>query len=214
MISDRLLTPNAAFSAALQGEPCRVHGLKDIPAVIPTGRWRAEADAGDRELLSRCRGVTVDIGCGPGRMTRGLQQRGVAALGIDVVEEAVRQTRERGGMALQRDVFVRLPGEGRWETALLADGNIGIGGDPARLLRRVSELLIEGGRVVLDLAGPGGPVTFHQIRLEVAGSRSSTFPWAVVPADQIGLVAERASLRVLELLEVEGRWIAALGKTS
>ena len=41
----------------------------------------------------------------------------------------------RGGAALRRDVFAPLPGEGRWYTALLADGNVGIGGDPVALLQ-------------------------------------------------------------------------------
>ena len=54
-----------------------------------------------------------------------------------------------------RDVFGPLPGEGRWDTALLADGNIGIGGDPVALLARVRELLAPEGRVVVDLAAPG-----------------------------------------------------------
>ena len=31
---------------------------------------------------------------------------------------------------LRRDLFAPLPGEGRWHHVLLADGNIGIGGDP------------------------------------------------------------------------------------
>ena len=37
----------------------------------------------------------------------------------------------RGATVLQRDIFGPLPGEGRWGTALLFDGNVGIGGDPA-----------------------------------------------------------------------------------
>ena len=41
-----------------------------------------------------------------------------------------------GGPALVRSVFETLPGEGRWDTVLLMDGNIGIGGDPAALLGR------------------------------------------------------------------------------
>ena len=55
-----------------------------------------------------------------------------------MVPEAVAQTPDRGVAAIRRNVFDALPGEGRWRTALLADGNIGIGGDPAALLRRLS----------------------------------------------------------------------------
>lgn len=76
-------------------------------------------------------------------------------LGIDVVPEAVALTRERGASALVRDVFAPVPGEGWWDTALLANGNIGIGGDPVTLLRRVHALLLPGGRAVVEVARPG-----------------------------------------------------------
>ena len=210
------VAPSVAFAAALRGEPCLVVGL-GLPAgadALPAWRWRAVADAADQVLLSRCRGATVDIGCGPGRMTEALMARGVTALGIDIVSEAVEQTRARGAAALERDVFKRLPGEGRWETALLADGNIGIGGDPVRLLRRAHELLVPGGKVVLDLADPGGPVRVHRIGLQLAGVRTALFPWAIVPADQIELVAEAAALRVREVARHGDRWFAELDKES
>ncbi len=59
-------------------------------------------------------------------------------------------------------MFAPLPGEGRWGTALLADGNIGIGGDPVALLRRLREVLDPRGRIVVELAAPG---TEPQLRL-------------------------------------------------
>ncbi|MBA2574438.1 MAG: methyltransferase domain-containing protein [Nocardioidaceae bacterium] len=201
-----------AFADALRGAPCQVVGLDRHPGSLPATRWRADADHSDDALLSRCSGATVDIGCGPGRMTKALMARGVHALGIDIVEEAVHQTRARGGIALQRDVFRWLPGEGRWDTALLADGNIGIGGDPRRLLGRVGELLAPTGRLVVDLSTPGGPVITHRLRLEVNGVMSRRFPWAVVPADQIEALAVASCLRVLEVVNSRGRWFAELGK--
>ncbi len=203
-----------AFTAALLGEPCRVVGLGAAVVRLPAARWLGDADSGDLELLSRCVGTTVDIGCGPGRMTHALLCRGVAALGIDVVHEAIIQTRARGGMALHRDVFSTLPGEGRWTTALLADGNIGIGGNPVRLLRRVNHLLEPSGRVVVDLAEPGGAVRIHSVSLEVRGVTSRPFPWAVVPADQLELLAEASALRILELTSHDGRWFAHLEKST
>jgi len=42
---------------------------------------------------------------------------------------------------VRRSVFDALPAEGRWHTALLADGNVGIGGDPIRLLSRLRGLI-------------------------------------------------------------------------
>ena len=56
---------------------------------------------------------------------------------------------------MRRDVFAPLPGEGRWCTALLADGNVGIGGDPVALLRRLRAGARPARRVVVELAPPG-----------------------------------------------------------
>jgi SAM-dependent methyltransferase len=211
LIRRHVLAPAAVFEAALRGAPCRIVGL-DGEGSLDIWRWQSEPDAGDQELLKRCVGTTVDIGCGPGRMTTALLARGVAALGIDVVPEAIRQVRAMGGVALRRDIFDHVPGEGRWATALLADGNIGIGGDPVRLLRRLRDLLTGSGRVVVDLSVPGGPVRVHRISLEIDGRRTREFPWAVVPADQLELLAEASAFRVLEVVDHRGRWFGELAK--
>ena len=134
------------FAPGLLGQRCWLELATGERITLPTERWRAEPSPGDELLLRHCAGPTLDIGCGPGRLTAALQERGVPALGTDVSPVAVRLTRAAGAMAVRRDVFERQPGEGRWRHALLADGNIGIGGDPVRLLRRV--------RSVLGGAGP------------------------------------------------------------
>ena len=48
-----------------------------------------------------------------------------------------RLTQDRGAAALCRDVFDPLPARDAGPRALLADGNVGIGGDPVALLRRI-----------------------------------------------------------------------------
>ncbi|MFI0964192.1 class I SAM-dependent methyltransferase [Streptomyces sp. NPDC021080] len=113
-------------------------------------RWCARADAVDLQVLARCEGAVLDVGCGPGRLVAELAARGRPALGIDVSEAAVAHTARLGGQALHRSVFEPLPGEGRWGTVLLVDGNIGIGGDPAALLRRTAELLAPGGLLIAE----------------------------------------------------------------
>jgi uncharacterized protein len=73
----------------------------------------------------------------------------------DVAPVAVTFTRQRGAIALRRNVFAHVPGKGRWPTALLIDGNIGISGDVVRLLRRMASLLAHGGRLLVE-ADPQG----------------------------------------------------------
>ena len=106
-------------------------------------RWCGPADMTDEELLRRCQGPVLDIGCGPGRLTIALAERGIPVLGVDVSRIAVARVREAGACAIRRSVFDPLPGQGRWATALLADGNIGIGGYPDELLRRCARLLAQ-----------------------------------------------------------------------
>ena len=117
-----------------------------------------------------------------------------------------RQRREH----VARDVFDDLPGEGRWRTALLADGNVGIGGDPVQLLRRVRELLDPRGRTVVEVAEPGVPQKTVWATLECAGATSRPFRWSVVGVDDIAAVADEAGLAVTSTTRHGDRWCAVL----
>lgn len=198
------------FSRALHGHPCAVVGIGDRPQPLPVARWTLPADTSDGVLLDHCEGPTIDIGCGPGRLTEGLAQRGQVVLGIDVVHEAVKLTRDRGVSALVRDIFDTLPGEGRWRSALLADGNVGIGGDPVALLQRVREILDPRGRVVAEIAEPGVPLSTVWASLHCGESRSRPFRWSVVGVDDIAGVAAEAGFDSTTCHEHGGRWWAVL----
>jgi SAM-dependent methyltransferase len=202
----------AVWSSALRGEPCTVWGLHALPQLVPLPHWHGHPVAADEAMLGHCVGATLDIGCGPGRMTAHLARQGHTVLGIDVVPEAVRQTQARGGPAIVRSVFDPLPGEGRWRTALLADGNIGIGGDPIALLRRVRALLAPGGRVVADVAAPGVGVQTRTMQIETATGVSRPFLWSLVGADAVAAVALQAGLSVELLERYDDRRFAVLGK--
>jgi len=164
----------------------------------------------DKSILDRCTGPTLDIGSGPGRLTVALAERGIPALGIDITPYAVDMALSSGAMVMLRDVFDRVPGTGRWTTVLLADGNIGIGGDPAALLGRVAELLSPHGRAIVELEAPGTPLRLEQVRLCHDGAASAWFPWAYVGADQIAGVADDAGLGQVELWTVDDRWFASI----
>jgi hypothetical protein len=107
-------------------------------------------------------------------------------------------------------VFAPLPGHGRWSTALLADGNVGIGGDPVGLLRRLRDLLTQDGRVVVELDPPGSGSAVVRVRVAHGLRRSDWFPWGHLAANHASVVAEAASLRVAEQWQDTGRWFAVL----
>lgn len=201
---------STVFASALHGSPTVVVGLTEGPTALPVELWSRPADDQDLRLVALCSGPTIDIGCGPGRMTEALAQAGHVALGIDVVEAAVTMTRQRGVAALRRDVFDHIPAEGRWHTALLADGNIGIGGDPLALLRRVRHCLAPGGQVVVELAGPGVGQSEGWAVLEGSAGRSRPFRWATLGTDDVPRVATEAGFAVSSLHPIGQRWVAVL----
>jgi SAM-dependent methyltransferase len=208
---DAHLSFSQVFAEALRGEPCSVQGLPEGEELLPVHRWVRSVTPSDRAVLAQCRGATMDVGCGPGRMSAHLLEQGHAVLGVDIVREAVEQARTRGVSAIRRNVFDPMPGEGRWDTVLLADGNIGIGGAPEALLRRCAELVDRSGRVVCDLAQPGTGVSVHEALLVSGERRTKTFPWARVGADAIDELATSAGLQVDRVRQHGDRWFAVLG---
>ncbi|WP_410618539.1 class I SAM-dependent methyltransferase [Amycolatopsis sp. cmx-8-4] len=199
------------FDRGLLGHRCWLELPSGERIELPVERW-AQASDGDEVLLDACTGPTLDIGCGPGRLTAALAERGVVALGVDSSRTAVRLTRRRGGSALHRNVFDHVPGEGRWRHVLLADGNIGIGGDPAVLLRRAAELIADDGDVLVELDPPGGGLRHERVRLRPGHADVAWFTWAWVGADAIAEVANRAGLHVDRTTRHGHRWFARLEK--
>lgn len=173
-------------------------------------RWCAGADAADLSALRRCEGPVLDVGCGPGRLVAALAVRGHRALGIDISDAAVDRTRRLGGSALHRSVFEPLPGEGRWGTILLVDGNIGIGGDPSRLLRRTGELLVPGGLLIAETTPQD---IDERLRVQLDDGRSSAagpegsapFPWARLGTPALLRYARTHGLHSVDQWEADGR---------
>ena len=176
------------------------------------GRWHEPATDEERRLLATVDGPVIDLGCGPGRLVLHLASQGVPALGVDASPSAVALARGRDATVLQRDLFGRLPGEGRWATALLFDGNVGIGGNPVRLLSRCRRLTGGRGQVVAEVQPPGTGWRRLTARLERDGLTSAPFAWAVVGADAVGGLARQAGLALTAMHETpSGRWFARLG---
>jgi SAM-dependent methyltransferase len=166
--------------------------------------------AADEAILDLCQGPTIDVGCGPGRFTAGLAARGVPVLGVDRSATAVEMTRHRGAPAMQGDVFDDMPDSGAWKRVLLADGNIGIGGDPTRMLRRARQLLHPEGMVVAEIDARETGICTRSQRWETQHHVGQWFPWAHVGSDAVEALAASAGLAVHSTMERWGRWIVAM----
>ncbi|ROR91875.1 methyltransferase domain-containing protein [Nocardioides aurantiacus] len=209
--ADRLLSVPEAMDAVFGGEACRMVRPDGRETTVDTALWSGRPSPSDERLfLDPCEGPTIDVGCGPGRLAGGLTDRGVVTLGTDISRTAVEQTRARGAAALRRDVFGALPAAGRWRHVLLADGNIGIGGSPVRLLRRVRELLRPTGTALVELSPSDTSRVHEDVRLRVSGRLSQPFAWATVGSSRIPGLATAAGLRVVSVDEVDGRATATL----
>ena len=188
---------HGAFDLALGGTAERMYTDDGRTVPLAVRRWRQPAAGHDQWLLARCGGPTMDVGCGPGRLVAALLDAGIPALGVDQSPHAGRSCPFQA--VLCRDVFDPLPGEGDWSHVLLADGNIGIGGDPVPLLRRCAQLLTPRGCVLVEVEPEGtGLWRGHaQLRYPSSGRpRGPWFRWAQVGLDALDQVAAHAGLRV------------------
>lgn len=176
-------------------------------------RFLAGADAGDAAVLDDASGPVLDIGCGPGRMVHAAIMAGHLTLGIDISTTAVRLAQEHGLPVLRRSVFQDLPAAGDWGTALLIDGNVGIGGDPQALLTRCGDLVRDvDGRIFVETHPvPSHDKIFTCVVVDDLERESLPFPWAEVGAIALRRYASLAGLRVVREWVSHGRPFTELG---
>lgn len=205
------------YRSAAAGGACWARNHLGHRRDLPMTRWLGGPETtpldrlADEHVLALCSSrPTLDLGCGPGRFTGSLQQRGMPALGVDSSAAAVEMTRRRGGTAIRRDLFAPLPAEGSWEQILLTDGNIGIGGNPARTLRRAAELVAHGGIVVVEIDSPATVLCFEWLRWETEQHQGHWFPWSRVGAGSLADLAHTAGLFIAHITDVQDRVIAVL----
>jgi SAM-dependent methyltransferase len=184
------------------------------PASYNLQKWTSEADLTDRALLAGETGPVLDIGCGPGRMLRAADDLGFCALGIDVSPTAVALARASGLPVVRRSVFDTVPREGEWGTALLLDGNIGIGGDPMTLLHRCRQLIAETGAIVIEVHTDSAADQCFSARVQDEhGGQSEAFPWAEIGRDALRRYADAAKLHLVRTWSSDGRTFCRLVPT-
>jgi len=216
------------YDRALGGERCWIRHEDGEVRPLPAHRWLgarngdasgdAVDDAFDDAVTRTCAGPTIELGCGPGRLVARLNRRVIPALGIDRSATAIRLAGRGGAPALLGDVFAPSPasgrcpqpGTGRWRTVLLVDGNVGLGGDPRRILARAAELLARGGRCVVEFDTEVIGVRPRRVRLESAREVGPWFRWASVGVDSAGTLAAQVGLTLAGVRLIGGRMLAIM----
>jgi SAM-dependent methyltransferase len=178
--------------------------------LLPVTRWHGPVLAEEMPVLARAQSPVLDVGCGPGRHAAALRRFGQYALGIDTSRAAVRAARRRGAVAMNVSVFGAVPDPGTWATALLLDGNIGIGGDPIRLLGRIHELLAQGGNLLVEVDPPEVESRRFHARVHHGSGSGARFPWAFIGAGAIRATAAQANFATENLWSSRNRWFAEL----
>ena len=183
-------------------------------ATMDVSRWNADADDADLTLLASVTGPVLDIGCGPGRMVRAALGLGLHALGIDVSAAAIAIAESLGGAYHRGSVFDAVPAEGIWQTALLVDGNVGIGGDIPALLARCRDLLAASGEIVVELDGDDAHHDHYVAQVvDSRGGASASFPWAEIGRGPLLAMLPQLGLREVQSWEIGGRSFIRLAKT-
>ncbi|BBX98688.1 methyltransferase domain-containing protein [Mycobacterium lacus] len=205
------------YDRALGGERCWIRHEDGEVRPLPAHRWSNGRSVGDpfdeafdEVVAQMCSGPTIELGCGPGRLVARLVRRGVPALGIDRSVTAIRLAGRGGAPALLGDVFEPLPGTGCWRTVLLVDGNVGLGGDPRRILGRAAELLGRGGRCVAEFDPEVIGIRARWVRLESAREVGPWFRWASVEVDSAAILAAQVGLTLTGVRLIGNRVLASL----
>jgi SAM-dependent methyltransferase len=198
---------------------------------VPPEEWPEFERAG----VGKARGDVLDVGCGAGRTSLWLQDRGHRVLAVDRSPGAVAVAADRGvERAVVGDMDLLPVTADEFDTVLLAGQQFALGErrrDLAERLRRLWTVVPPGGRVVADLNDPTGVVdpehaayqeenrveeglTLRRFRLEYDDAVGPWVDLLSVSPDLLADLCDETGWRVDETLRDEGtRYWAVLERT-
>jgi len=189
----------------------------------------------ERKAMELVRGRVIDLGCGAGRVSLYLQERGFDVVGLDISRVALKVCRERGlrKVRLGSIQSLRLP-PNSFDTAIFFGNNFGLVRTPPgakRVLRDLHRILSDGGLILAETRDPykteePAHLAYHkmnrrkgrlagQIRMRVRYGQYSTpwFDWLILSRDELAGVAEGTGWKVGECLHSGGpQYVAVLRK--
>lgn len=189
-----------------------------------------------RQAIRYATGKVLDVGCGAGRHSLHLQNRGFDVLGIDISPIAIEVCKLRG---LKNTAVVSLRGisatMGRFDTILMMGNNFGLFGNrdaTGLLLRRFHNITNAGARLIVETLDPYQTNTpehleYHernrtrgrmagQIRLRVRYGRYATpwFDYLFVSKHEMEDLLDGTGWKVLRYVQSDGpTYCAVIGRT-
>jgi SAM-dependent methyltransferase len=197
--------------------PLYLHTAKGHRSRLDLGPYftsPAALDPDERTFLAMARGTVLDVGCGPARHARYLQQRGLRALGLDRSAGALAVARALGlRHALHADALTA-PLPGGIGTALLLDGNLGLAGSMQgahRLLDRLANACVPGGRLLVGGRAPAGATACRlALRVEYRGAVGPWFAWLQLSLADVVAVAAGAGWALESAVQRGPRYLICL----
>jgi hypothetical protein len=181
------------YERALDGERCWIRHRDGGLRILPVHWWLGAGGADnafDDAVVALCSAPTIELGCGPGRLVARLIRRGVPTLGVDRSATTIRLAGRCGALALLGGVFQPLPGMGCWQTVLLIEGNVGLGGSWAALRScwAAAGAVWPSSTPMRSVSAPTG-YGWSPLDKSVRG-----FRWASVGLDSAAMLARQAGL--------------------
>ena len=182
-----------------------------VETVLCLDDWTHPADEDDQAMLALCEGPTLDVGCGPGRLTEALVERGHVVLGIDVARDAVGRTLDagRGGhpsrrvlAAPRRGPVVHRPARRRQRRHRRRPGGAAAPARPSCSTRAAGSW--SSWPHPARRSAPAGP------RCAAGTWSAAAFRWSVVGVDVIDAVAKDAGFEAAMTHRFGDRWCAVL----
>jgi SAM-dependent methyltransferase len=200
--------------------------------LAPFRRWHAL----DRQAMRFVRGRVLDVGCGGGRVSLHLQERGQEVVGIDISPGAVEVCRRRGVRDVRLcsidDVDESL---GVFDAIVMLGNNFGLFASAAkakRLLRRFHRLTSDRGRIVAETrdvyrTDDAAHLDYQarnrtrgrmsgQIRMRVRYRDQATpwFDYLMVSQDELEGLLDGTGWQLHRVLESGDTYVAIIDKTT
>jgi len=111
----------------------------------------------EKKALAALKGPILDLGCGAGRVSLYLQEKGLDVTALDVSPNAVEVCRRRGIRDVRLGDLRNPPKDKRWKSILMLCGNLGLAGgwsESRDLLAKLAKISTEDAILIGDTVDP------------------------------------------------------------